>query len=205
MKQFQNLVPAFFLIFTVWAYSPPAAATEPGPSHVVTVFHESLLAVMKNAKTLGSRGRYEKLAPRIEASFLLPLMARISTGSSWRRATKQQTDKLITAFSRLSISTYASQFDGYSGQSFITISEAPGPQSTVLVKTQILDPGSDSVDITYVTRRIKGRWRILDVLLDGGISQLAVRRSEYRRILKSGGIDGLITTLNAKADQLLVD
>jgi hypothetical protein len=32
-----------------------------------------------------------------------------------------------------------------------------------------------------------------------------VRRSEYRRILKTSGISGLIGVLNAKADQLLAE
>ena len=160
-------------------------------------------AVQDVAKALGVKGRYEKLAPRIKHSFHLALMAQVSASSHWRKATPEQVKKLVAAFSHLSISTYASQFDGYSGQSFVTRNEKPGPQKTVLVKTQILDPESDPVDITYVTRKIKGQWRIIDVLLDNGISELAVRRSEYRRILKTGGVDGLIGTLNTKADQLL--
>lgn len=179
------------------------AKTTAGPSLVVTAFHESLLGVMKNAKTLGVRGRFEALAGPIEQTFQLGLMARIAAGSYWRKAPETETEKLVAAFSRLSISTYASRFDGYSGQSFETMSEKPGPQNTTLVKTRIIDPGSDPIDITYVTREIKGQWRIIDVLLAGGISELAVRRSEYRRILKTGGLGGLIATLNAKAGQLL--
>ena len=58
------------------------------------------------------------------------------------------------------------------------------------------------MELTYVTRLIKGTWRIIDVLLDTGISELAVRRSEYRRILKSKGIDGLISILDGKAAAL---
>ena len=199
----------FFLFATLLVFAAPQvlaetdARTDTKPAQVVTAFHDTLLGVMKDAEALGVKGRYEKLAQRIEQSFHLALMAQIGAGSHWRKATKAQTDKLVAAFSRLSISTYASQFDGYSGQSFETQGEKPGPQKTVLVKTQIIDPGSDPVDITYVTREIKGQWRIIDVLLDTGISELAVRRSEYRRILKTGGIDGLIRTLNAKADQLL--
>lgn len=195
-------------LFTAILTGEPALAAEKennsaGPSQIVAAFHESLLDVMKNAKALGIKGRYEKLAGRIEQTFHLGLMARISTGSYWKKATQTETDTLTAAFSRLSISTYASQFDGYSGQSFKTHGEKPGPQNTTLVKTQIIDPGSDPVDITYVTRKIKGQWKVIDVLLDTGISELAVRRSEYRRILKTGGIKGLIGTLNAKADQLL--
>jgi len=191
------------LIAMTMAAAVPVAAAQDGPSHIVTAFHGTLLGVMKQAETLGIQGRYKKLAGRIEETFHLGLMARISSGSYWRKAPAGDTKKLVAAFSRLSISTYASQFDGYSGQSFKTISEAPGPQNTILVKTQIIDPGSKSIDITYVTRQINDQWKIIDVLLDTGISELAVRRSEYRRILKTGGVNGLIDTLNAKADQLL--
>ncbi|MFQ5766342.1 MAG: ABC transporter substrate-binding protein, partial [Rhodospirillales bacterium] len=144
-----------------------------------------------------------KLAPRIEQSFHLPLMIQVAASSYWRKADPAQVEMLIRAFTRLSVSTYATHFDSYGGQSFETQGEQPGPQNTTLVKTRIVDPKSDPVEITYVTRKIKGQWRIIDVLVDSGISELAVRRSEYRGILKTGGIDGLIRTLNAKADQLL--
>ena len=177
--------------------------TDTKPARIVTAFHESLLGVMKDAEALGVKGRYEKLAPRIEQSFHLALMARVSAGASWRKASEAQTDKLVAVFSRFSISTYASQFDGWSGQSFETQGQKPGPQETILVKTRIIDPGSDPIDLTYVTREIKGQWRIIDVLLDTGISQLAVRRSEYSRILKTGCIDALTRILDAKADELL--
>lgn len=192
-----------FLVFPLLVIAALPARAAATPSQVVTSFHETLLGVMKEATTLGIRGRYDKLAPRIEQSFHLPLMIQVAASSYWRKADPAQTEKLIRAFTRLSVSTYATQFDSYGGQSFETQGEQPGPQNTTLVKTRIVDPGSDPVEITYVTRKIKGAWRIIDVLVDKGISELAVRRSEYRGILRSGGIDGLIRTLNAKADQLL--
>jgi ABC-type transporter MlaC component len=40
-------------------------------------------------------------------------------------------------------------------------------------------------------------------LLDNTISELAVRRSEYRRVLKRDGIDGLIAILEAKTRNLV--
>lgn len=183
--------------------APSAGWAQSSPSDIVTAFHESLLGVMKEAKTLGAKGRFEKLASPLKQNFHFRLMTQVAAGSYWRKSGPTQIDRLVDAFTRLSISTYASRFDGYSGQSFETEGEKPGPQKTILVKTRIIDPGSDPVDLTYVTRKIKGEWRIIDVLLDTGISELAVRRSEYRRVLKTGGIDGLIDTLNRKADQLL--
>lgn len=195
-----GLVP---LLTAMVVIAPSAGWAQSSPSDIVTAFHESLLGVMKEAKTLGVKGRFEKLASPLKQNFHFRLMTQVAAGSYWRKSGPAQIDRLVDAFARLSISTYASRFDGYSGQSFETEGEKPGPQKTILVKTRIIDPGSDPVDLTYVTRKIKGEWRIIDVLLDVGISELAVRRSEYRRVLKIGGIEGLIETLNRKADQLL--
>ena len=195
-----GLVP---LLTAMVVIAPSAGGAQLSPSDIVTAFHQSLLGVMKEAKTLGVKGRFEKLASPLKQNFHFRLMTKVAAGSYWRKSGPAQIDRLVDAFTRLSISTYASRFDGYSGQSFETESEKPGPQKTILVKTRIIDPGFDPVDLTYVTHKIKGKWRIIDVLLDAGISELAVRRSEYRRVLKTGGVDGLIETLNRKADQLL--
>ena len=205
MNHFWNLFSGRLLLIGIIAYSSAAIASEPSPSQLVTVFHKVLLSTMKNAKTLGPKGRYKKIAARFEQIFHLPLMTQISAGSYWRKASKKQEKKLIAAFTHISISTYASQFDGFTGQSFVTKSERVGPQKTILVKTQIVLPESEPIEISYVTKKIKGQWRVIDVLLNNGISELAVRRSEYRQILSTGGIDKLIMTLNAKADQLLTE
>jgi phospholipid transport system substrate-binding protein len=45
-------------------------------------------------------------------------------------------------------------------------------------------------------------WLISDIYLDGAISEVATRRSEFAGILKSEGIDGLIAALNRKIDLL---
>ena len=105
----------------------------------------------------------------------------------------------------MSVSTYANRFDGYSGQVFEIVDQRPGPQKTVLVKTRIVSPGDSPVRLTYVVKEFEGQWRIVDILLDNDISELAVRRSEYRRLLKNNGVDGLIATLNDKADGLVAE
>ncbi len=181
----------------------PAAAQEDPARTVIQRFQQDLLAVMKEAKILGVTGRYQRLQPKIEEAFHLPLMIRVATGSFWRKADKEQQSRLVAAFKRLSISTYANRFDGYSGQVFEIVDQRPGPQKTVLVKTRIVSPGDSPARLTYVVKEFKGQWRIVDILLDNDISELAVRRSEYRRLLRNKGVDGLIATLNDKADGLV--
>jgi phospholipid transport system substrate-binding protein len=70
------------------------------------------------------------------------------------------------------------------------------------VDTQLVRPQDPPVPLTYVMAERDGSWRIIDVLLDRSISELAVRRSEYNQVLRNGGLNELAATLDKKADQL---
>ncbi|MDP6786386.1 MAG: ABC transporter substrate-binding protein [Rhodospirillales bacterium] len=183
--------------------APTARGGQETPRQIVEEFQASLLSVMKEAEALGLKGRYTRLAPAIERAFDLPLMMRIAIGSYWNQTTADQRTRLASAFKRMSVSTLATFITGYSGERFETIGEGPGRQDVHLVKTRIVDPDGSDVALTYVAKRSAGGWDLIDVVVDAGISELAVRQSEYRLILKKRGIEGLIRALNAKADQLI--
>ena len=204
MKRFPCItlfVLALALVFP--PVGPLQAAT--GPTAVVEEFHGQLLTIMKEAKTLPVRDRFNRLAPAMDKTFDLERMIQVASSPQWASADKAQQTRLFDAFRRLSIATYAAQFNGYSGEKFETVGERPGPQNTVLVETRIVESAGSTVGLTYVLKQDGGRWLIADVLLDNSVSQLAVRRSEYRRILKDSGISGLVDTLNKKADELLAN
>lgn len=181
---------------------PSTAAAGATPRAVVEEFHGALIGVMRDAEKLKFAGRYQVLAPAMQSNFYLPLMIRVATGTSWRRATPEQKSALVDAFTRMSVSTYASRFNGYGGETFETVREREGPQKTILVETRLNVVDDDPVTLTYVTKKVGEEWRIVDVLLTGGISELAVRHSEYRKILRDSGIAGLVDRLNKKSAAL---
>ena len=197
----RNIIKILFLL-TFITYSPALTAAE-GAGALVENFQDNLLSVMKEAKTLGPKGRYERLEKPIDQTFHLALMIRVATKPYWKKATKEQRKQLLTAFRRMSLSTLATLFDGYSGQVFKHIDEKDGPQKTRIVRTKIVNPDKSSHDIAYVAKKYQDRWYLVDVIVDNGISELSVRRSEYHRILSESGPDGLIRILNAKADELI--
>ncbi len=181
----------------------PEADGPEKPREVVESFHAALLGVMKQAASLKVKERFARLAPSIEQSFDLAFMIRIAASSHWQGAEEKQRAALIAAFRRLSIAVYASRFDGYSGQSFKTLKVGPGPRKTILVKTNLVRPKDKPIELVYVMKRQKGKWRIIDIVLDGGISELAVRFSEYRQTLKKSGVKGLVDLLDGKSRQLI--
>ena len=178
-----------------------AHAADPG--QVVEEFHDTLLKVMKTAEKTPVRKRYEQLEPAIVKAFNLRFMIRVAAGSRWKKTSDADKETLAAAFKRMSVGTYASRFDGYSGQSFKTLDVKDGPRKTKLVKTHIASPGDKPVKLTYVMRQFGDDWNIVDVLLDGSISEMAVGVSEYRNVLRSHGAGALAGALNSKADRLV--
>ena len=183
--------------------SPSLQAAEPTPSDIVEGFQAQLLQVMKEAQNLSVRERFDRLSSSVENAFHVQLMFQIATGSYWKEATTSERLQLVEAFHRMSVSILATLFDGYSGEIFMLVKEKPGPQKTRIVMTKLRKADKSTIDIAYVTRRFKEGWRIIDVILDNGISELKVRQSEYRQVLKKEGAPGLIKLLNSKADELI--
>lgn len=184
-------------------FGPTPAVSDDSPRAIVAHFQDSLIAVMKDAKALGVRGRYERLNPIVERAFHIPLMTQIATAGSWTDTSSEKRREMVNAFRRMNISTLATLFDGYNGETFQIVSERDGPQNTRIVETQLIKTDKSTNDIAYVARQFSARWYLIDVVVDRGISEISVRRSEYARILKDQGIDGLIAVLNGKADELL--
>ncbi len=193
------------LAFMAAAFGPPPARADDSPGAVTAAFQDSLVAVMKEAKTLGVRGRYERLAPIVEQTFHLPTMTHMAIGgaSVWNGANAEQRKDLVRAFRRMSVSTLATFFDGYSGEIFETLGERDGPQNTRIVDTQLVKADKSTNDIAYIARKVGNRWYLIDVVVDRGISEISVRRSEYSRVIQDRGVNGLIAVLNDKADELL--
>ena len=179
-----------------------AATAEGPPSKVVQRFQAALIGAMKQAATLGFKGRYETLAPAVRESFDLFAMTKVSTGRYWKKLSAEERDKLVAIFSDLTIATYADRFDGYSGQVFETLSEEPFLKDMRIVKTRIIKNSGEPVKLNYVLRPVKGTWRIIDIHLKGSISQLAVRRAEFTSVLRRKGFASLITTLKKKISRL---
>ncbi len=161
-------------------------------------FHDTLLSVMKEAKNLGYEGRFEWLTPVIKESFNLPFMTSRSTGHHWKKASNGDHQRLIDAFTHMTIANYASRFDGYSGEIFETVEVKEGPRDSILVKTQIVKDDGEKVALNYVMREFDGQWQVVDIFLKGTFSELATRKSEYSSLIRNGGFPKLIARMKEK-------
>lgn len=195
------------LAFATFLCAPPfpAWAESEGADPAVTrirAFYDSLLTVMEQADKLGIRGRYEKLSPAIRTTFDLAAMTRIAVGPDWNSISSEQQAALIDSFARLTISTYAARFDGYSGERFKVEPTSEARNTGRIVRTKLVQSTGEPVTLNYLLRGSGENWKVVDIYLSGTISELATRRSEFSAILKAGGPDALIESLGQQAEKL---
>ena len=175
------------------------AASEPIPSasDVVRGFQSELLSVMKNANELGYEGRYGKLEPLVKKSHDLRSIARIVVGRAWKKLGDKQRRDFVDTFGRLSIATYAYKFDGYSGEAFKFVAETNTSRGDKLVRTVLIKSDGDEISFDYILRRRDGHWLIINIVADG-VSDLALKRSEYTGVIRREGFDALTAKLENK-------
>jgi phospholipid transport system substrate-binding protein len=191
---------AYWFVVALLCPIPTHSAVGP-PTDVVRNFYNVLLDIMQHAGALGPRGRYQKLESVVLGTFDVPFMSRLSIGPSWFRLTPEQKRRAVQAYSRYIAAVYASRFDAYAGEQFKVLGEQQIKHGT-LIKTQIIKSNGEPVAINYVVHDNDSAWQIRDIYLSGAISELATHRSEFAATLRTSGIDGLIDSLNKKADDL---
>jgi phospholipid transport system substrate-binding protein len=185
------------------AASPAApAASAPATDAVkpVETLHAALLDSMKQAKQLGVQGRYNKLAPAVDAAFDFQAMTQAIVGPGWANMSAADRKNITDAFRRTTIAQYARNFDGYNGEQFVTNPQVQDRGGEKIVSTQMTRSGNTPISFIYKLDNAHGGWKIEDVYANGFVSQVATKRSEYAATLKSGGAASLTQKLNALAD-----
>jgi phospholipid transport system substrate-binding protein len=196
------LGPIFALTLGCAVAAPSAQAQTPDPAaQQISAFDEALVDVMKQAGKLGPRGRFETLQPVIEKTFDLPSMTRFAVGSGWSMLPPDQQAELVRAFSRMTVATYAHNFDGYGGETF-SLEKVDTRGLDKLVHTRLAGAGAPT-ELAYRMRQAGGAWKVIDIYYNGAVSSLLGQRSEYAATLASGGAPALVRKLNGHADDLL--
>ena len=181
--------------------SHPVHAAPASSGDTVQSLYDVLLSTMKDGRILGQSGRFMHLDPVIRRSFDIASMARLSVGPSWAGLTEAQRQEVTESFGRYTSALYAERFDSYAGEQLKVTGEEASPAGTVIL-SQIVKSDGEPVNINYLMRQNGAGWQIADVYLNGTISELATRRSEFGSILRTQGINGLIQALNSKAAAL---
>lgn len=185
---------AFSLLCTL---SISGAGSVAEPDAVVSQLQEVLLDSMKEAGALGYSGRYQRLEPVVIASHDLPFIAKTAAGRHWSKLTEDERQAFISAFTRLTVGTYANRFNGYSGEHFEIGQRDTRDNGQMVVHSTLTKADGGIVKFDYVLRETDAQWRIVNIVYDG-ISDLALKRAEYGAIIAKGGMAALLQQIDAQ-------
>jgi len=180
---------------------PVRAQAQSAAAARIQSYYQELMPTIQQAGKLTVRERDKRFTPAITGFFDLPTMTRLAVGPPWKGFSPAQQAAVQQAFARFIVADYAAQISDYSGESFV-VDPQTDPASRgggEIVKTKLLQPGGRTVRINYLVRG----GRVVDVYLNGTISDLATRRDEFASIIAAGGADGLLKRLNDRTQSLL--
>ncbi len=163
----------------------------------VSLLCERLTQIEHSSGSFAQRARI--LTPAIDMVFNLPVVLQNSVGLRYRTLPDAQRQQLLDQFRQFTVARYVSNFapggtDRFEVNPTATASPIPGEQ---VVHTRIV-AGTSSTDIDYVMRNGSAGWQVVDVLLNGNISQVAVQRADFSSSLSSGDATPLIDSLRKK-------
>lgn len=192
------------LVVTALFASGTTFAGTDSPESLINDLHKSLADVMANAKTLGYKGRYAKLEPALNASFDLDFMGAKALGRYWKDLSTDQQRQWLAAFRRFTIANYAARFNDYSGETFKIVGQEDAGHETVVVRTEIFAPerDDDMTRLNYRMRETADGWRVIDVYLNGSVSELALRRAEFSTAFGRDGFEKILATVESKIADL---
>ena len=177
------------------AQTPPDVEAARTP---IERFNATLLECMQGGEALGLEGRRQKLEPVIADVYDVPFMSAKVVGREWKKLDDAQRQRWIDVFGRLTVATYAERMNSFDGEQLVVDGVEPGRRDTAVVFTRIIPNGEDAVEINYRMRPDGDSWRIVDVYLNGTVSELALRRSEYTSVIERDGFESLVSTLEEK-------
>jgi phospholipid transport system substrate-binding protein len=201
---FKGIAMAMLAVFSVLLVRPASAeeaATDPAAKQI-QAFYDVLLDNMKRGKELGLTGRYNRLKPVIQQTYDLALMTSLTVGPSWSGLSAGDQQALTAAFERMTVANYAKNFDTFSGEKFVIDPAVQVHGTDKVVMTKMVTSGQ-TIPFNYRMRQTGGTWKVIDVYLNGFVSELATRRSDFAATLSTGGAPALVKKINELADNVM--
>ena len=189
-----------FMVLATAALARPAWADEGAQAFVQKLGDDALDLLVRQPGS--DAERVDRLRQILTSNFDLRTIGRAVLGPSWKSADETQRAAYLKTFEDYVVATYSLRVKDYSGETFEVVKETPIDERDSLVATRIVRPNKAPLLVDYRVRSAGGAYSVVDVMVEG-ISMLTSQRQEFAAVVQRNGIDGLISQLRARADEIL--
>lgn len=203
----ENIMKNIFAFFFAALVGTSVLAQE-SPDALIRHVTEDVLEIIRKDKDIQSgnaQKAIELVDKKVLPHFNFQHMTMLAVGRDWKKASPQQQQQLTAEFKTLLVRTYSNALTSYRNQKVVYKPFKMGADETdVLVRTEVLQPGSKAVQLDYSLEKLDSGWKVYDVVV-AGISLVTNYRDQFAQEIRSAGVDGLIATVAAKNKSLEVN
>lgn len=191
-------------VWTAFLFAPfgKASAQEDMKAFVMNLVDRAIKDL--TAADLSPKERSARLRHILDEFFDMESVAKFVLGVYWRQASEKERADFTKTFTEYMSVVYSKRFGEYTGQKILidNIRQDSPEMSTVF--TIIDAEGSDvKPRIDWIIRNKDGKMKLVDLRIEG-ISLSNTQRDEFTAVMaKTGGVPGLIKTLQDKIDVTL--
>jgi phospholipid transport system substrate-binding protein len=191
--------------FTTLAFAGGAAAQQETPDALVKRISQEVLDIAKADKDIQS-GNQQRVLELVEAKILPSVdfqrMTSMASGRFWRDATPEQQKQLTNEFRSLLVYTYSGAISQVKDQK-LEFKPMRGDlaDGEVEVRSQVLQPRGEPVQLNYRLAKTPTGWKIYDVNVLGAWL-VETYKGNFAAEINRSGIDGLIKVLSERNKKL---
>ena len=197
--QWIGFIGAVWLLSICSAYA--VATTTPTPTERVRVAITEILSVLKN-KGLDRDAKWVEVGRVIDGGFDFRSMSQSILATNWRTATTEEKRQFVEFFSQYLEATYRDKIEAYSNQRVEYMNETVRKDRAVV--DTIIRTDSTQIPVSYKLKLNDDGWYAYDVVIEG-VSLVNNYRSTFTAIIKSEGMEGLLTDLQGRIDRYKVE
>lgn len=166
------------------------------PEMTVNFLHEGLKKINSN-----NNSNFNNVLNLVDHTYDSEKMLKLIIGADWKKLERDKKKELITVFKRYISKNYLDRFSKIQEISFEDEEKEKISSEVYLIKSNLVI-NKEIISIDYLLSFNKNSWKIFDVLLDGAISEIATKKSEFRIFIKEKKIDSLIDALKKFNNQM---
>ena len=167
------------------------------PMMTVNFLHEGLKKISSN-----NNSDLKNVLKVINRTYDAEKMLKMIIGAGWKNQENEKKKELIMVFKKYISKNYLKRFSKINDVSFSNEKKEKISSEFFLVRSNLITK-QEKISIDYLLHLKDNTWKIFDVLLDGSVSEVATKKSEFRIYIKENKIDELIEALKKFNSQIL--
>ena len=167
------------------------------PVMTVNFLHEGIKKINANINS-----DLKNVLNLIDQTYDAEKMLKMIIGTDWKKIESKKKKELIKVFKIYISKNYLKRFSKIKEIKFKNEGKEKISSELFLIKSNLFI-NQEKISIDYLLSFKNNTWKIFDVLLDGSVSEIATKKSEFYIFIKEKEIDSLIDALKKFNNKVL--